>query len=659
MFTNYHQHPILGMYYYPNLAQYDEPIITQDLAEMAQAGVRAIWLFFDPFYDHQSVDRLRRVLDEAGHQGLEVVPVLGQFLQLDEHPEVKIVNADGTTSDNPRYWNMGCFNHPTVLELASARALGFFRDFGNHPALYRLEGRPVMSFVHEAYYRNSVPEFGGGPMMPSCYCPHCRAAFQEYLSARGLSPDVEPPRDPSDPVLWQHWLECHAQAIPDFLRKLITAVRAETPVWATHECNDFYPASWQSVYTGNDWWRMGAALDFGHEDMYPLEFDHRYQCYVYDYAKDVMRSAVGFDKLVTGNGQAFNSWAGYKLPDGSMSEQIYSCLAHNALGLIWWGQWPKDDTRYELLRQTRLFNQEYLAHVELLEGYKIEPARIALLYSWTTMCQELNDDHTYDTLLTYMMLVQSGYPVDLVSEEQVAGGILLERKYQALCAMGCSALPGAVHSAIDTFVNNGGLVLADYVAYLNDEFPPLYNLWRVTGAGQPRVYTLSNTVPVPVQLQAGSLGPSVNADILARFEDGSPAICRITQGKGTIILAGSNLGWDYTNYPGYYDLAAMFPFHIRRDEALRQWLAGTLAEAGILPPAQSSHPDVEVAVWYTPDQSSGLLIAINHLREAITTTLQVPGSWSVVEMLSRQPVDYPITVTLAPLEGRTFQLNKV
>ena len=72
------------------------------------------------------------------------------------------------------------------------------------------------------------------------------------------------------------------------------------PVWSTHELNDFYPASWQSVYTGNDWWRMGAVLDFGHEDMYPLEFDHRYQCYVYDYAKDVMRSAVGFDRLVDG-----------------------------------------------------------------------------------------------------------------------------------------------------------------------------------------------------------------------------------------------------------------------------------------------------------------------------------------------------------------------
>ena len=100
--------------------------------------------------------------------------------------------------------------------LATDHATGFLRDFGDHPALYRLDGKPIMSFVHEAYYRNSVPEFGGPAMQPSCYCAHCRAAFRDYLAARGLNPDVEPPRDPSDPALWQHWLNCHAEAIPRF-----------------------------------------------------------------------------------------------------------------------------------------------------------------------------------------------------------------------------------------------------------------------------------------------------------------------------------------------------------------------------------------------------------------------------------------------------------
>ncbi len=657
MFSGYHRRPIVAMYYYPDPESGDREQVTRDLAEIVGAQIQSIWLFFDAFYDRNVPDRLRDLLDEAHRVGLTVTPVLGQFLQLEAHPEVKIVNADGTTSGDPRFWNMGCFRHPTVRELATEHVTRFLRDLGNHPALYRIEGRPIMSFVHEAYYRNSVPEFGGPAMRPNCYCSHCRAAFHDYLAARDLNPDVEPPRDPSDPVLWQHWLNCHAAAIPAFLAHLIREANAVTPVWSTHELNDFYPASWQSVYTGNDWWRMGAVIDIGHEDMYPLEFDHRYQCYVYDYAKDVMRSAVGFDRLVTGNGQAFNSWLGYQLPPNSMSEQIYSCLAHGTLGLVWWGEWRNNETRYALTRQTWSYNVEYAALVAQLEGCELAPAEVALLYSWTTMSQALNDEHTYDTLLTYMMLVQSGYPVDLLSEEQVAQGLLETRGYKAVLAMGCAALPSPVHEALDRFVTQGGLLIADYAPTLNDSFQPLHRTGR---SARPRLYTLPGGIPVTVQVGGAPLLPPPEAQIVARFEDGSPAICRLARGQGTVVLAGSYLGWDYTNYPGYYDLAEMFPFHIRRDEAVRRWLVDTLADAEIVPPIRATHPDVEAAVWYTADRSEAVAIAINHLQEVVTTTLQLPGEWSACEALTGQPVAWAagLPVTLDPLEGRAFRLKK-
>jgi hypothetical protein len=624
LFSDYHQNPILGMYYYPRPATWDDAQIIRDLDEIKQASIRSIWLFYDPFYDLDAFDRLRALLDAAQQRALTITPVLGQFLQLEEHPEVRIVNADGTTSDVPRFWNMGCFRHAAVLAAATARVTRFLHDFGDHPALYRLDGKPVMSFAHEAYYRNSIPEFGGGPMQPSCYCDYCRATFRDYLSAHNLDPAVEPPRDPSDPVLWQHWLNHHAEAIPAFLTQVIRVANSVMPVWATHELNDFYPASWQSVYTGNDWWRMGATLDIGHEDMYPLEFDTRYQCYVYDYAKDVMRSAMNFNGLMTANGQAFNSWLGYQLPANSMSEQIYSCLAHGALGLVWWGQWREEapDKRYALTRQTSSYNQDYAALVAHLEDYQLASARIALLYSWTTMSQALNDDHGYDTLLVYMLLVQCGYPVDILSEDQIARGILQERHYQALGVMGGAALPVPVHEAIGRFVQAGGLVITDLAPRLNSAFPPLYDNWR----GQVstlRFYRLSDGTPVPVQLSAARLHPPDGARTLAQYDDGSPAIVDFKQGEGSIILAGSYLGWDYSNYPGYYDLAAMFPFHTRRDAALRDWFADTLVNAGILPPARSSHPDVEIA-------------------------------------LCDQFVDYTesVFITLKPFEGRAFRLTR-
>ncbi|MBI5928804.1 MAG: hypothetical protein HY862_05810 [Chloroflexi bacterium] len=646
MLTNYHHDPILAVYYYPK-PQWGIPQLKSDLDAFAASGLKQVWLFFDPFYDVADMAGLKALLDHAASVSLGIVPALGQFLQLHEHPEVKIVNADGTTSDDPRYWNMGCFRQPKLFELASGRSVGFFRDFGEHPALYHIEGKPLMNFVHEAYYRNNVPEFGSGPMHPNCYCPHCLEAFRDYLAAHNLDPETPAPKTNADPVLWQHWIDCHAEAIPEFLRRLIAVTNLQMPVWATHECNDFYPASWQSVHTGNDWWRMGAVLDFGHEDMYPLEFDTRYQCYVYDYTKDIMRSATGFNKLVTCNGQAFNSWLGYKLPENSMMEQIYSALSHGALGLVWWTELPGLDShtdyteirpdrltspRYKMISQTEKANQRYVELVSKLQDYQLTQAKVALLYSWTTMSQELADDHTYDTLLTYMALVQNGYPIDVLSEEHVAAGLLQQRGYQALLVMGVAAVPMATQTAITEFLDAGGLVIADYAPTLNADFVPLFGQWRGQAESKPRVYTLPNDTPIPVQLAAAPLNPPLHAEVLASFEDGTPAICRIQQGQGTLVLGGSYFGWDYTNYPGYYDLAAMFPFHTRRDEILRRFLADLLKSAGIFPPAESSHPDVEVGVWHTSPKDAYVLLVTNHLQETVRTTVRLMvgiGHWTI------------------------------
>lgn len=661
-----HSSPILGVYYYPH-GDWELPQIKADLETFKESGLHSIWLFYDPCYDVDSPEKIEVMLNHCAKIGLTVTPALGQFLRLNDHPEVKIVNADGTTSDDPRYWNMGCFRHPKLLEISTSRAIRFFEDFGDHPALYRIDGKPLMNFVHEAYYRNSVPEFGGGYMKPNCYCEYCCDAWRDYLRAHELDPETLPPIDNSNPVLWQQWFDSHADAIPEFLHRLIQATKAAHPVWATHECNDFYPASWQSVYTGNDWWRMGAVLDFGHEDMYPLEFDTRYVCYVFDYAKDIMRSAMGFQGLITANAQSFNSWLGYQLPENSMSEQVYSALAHGALGLVWWNELPGSDPdkRYRMIRQTKQPNAEYAELVKLLNGYELTQAKIALLYSWTTMAAELEDNHTYDTLLMYQLLVQCGYPVDILSETQVANGLITERAYDAVCVMGCAALPQAVHDALDQFGRAGGLIIADHATSITDAYPPSMAKWRGSNEAQKRIYTLPDSTPVPVYLNSGALHPPQDAQILARFEDGTPALCLILHGEGKILLAGSYLGWDYTTYPGYYDLGKMFPFHVKQDTHLRRFLQGLLRDEGIVPPVTSVHPDVEVALWHSPD--SFVVFVINHLQDTVQTTVNLPingNGWQVKGALTGEFVSLEASdhvqwkVDLVGLQGQAFIIYK-
>jgi hypothetical protein len=168
-----------------------------------------------------------------------------------------------------------------------------------------------------------------------------------------------------------------------------------------------------------------------------------------------------------------------------------------------------------------------------------------------------------------------------------------------------------------------------------------------------------------VQLSAARLSPPAGAEILARFEDGTPAICRIAHGDGQIVLIGTYLGWDYTNYPGYYDLAAMFPFHIRRDDVVRRWLSALLQQQGIAPTVCSVHPDVETALWLSTDRQTALVLVINHLQETLQTTIQVnlPGQWQVCEAQTQQPVaaqyesgSFSFPVAFTPLEGRAYRL---
>lgn len=60
-----------------------------------------------------------------------------------------------------------------------------------------------------------------------------------------------------------------------------------------------------------------------------------------------------------------------------MIEQVCSCLIHGSLGPVWWADWRNLDLWYS----TRKANEVYKALVRELEGYEMQRAEVALLYS--------------------------------------------------------------------------------------------------------------------------------------------------------------------------------------------------------------------------------------------------------------------------------------
>jgi len=63
---------------------------------------------------------------------------------------------------------------------------------------------------------------------------------------------------------------------------------------------------------------------------------------------------------------------------------------------------------------------------------------------------ELKTDDMYnmDNLLFYMALVRSGVLVDIISEQQVAEGLLEKQGYKVVCAVGCLVFPPEVITRI-------------------------------------------------------------------------------------------------------------------------------------------------------------------------------------------------------------------
>jgi hypothetical protein len=679
----YFDDPIVAPYFFVAPRPKMDDDLEKYVKAIKDAKARSIWIFVQ----RAKPGRLDLFMDLAQKEGLTVVPVLFPEVSIIKHPEVRIISADGSISDDPRYWNIGCYNHPYVIEKSKEAVKNFLSRYKDHPALYKINGRPLVSFIHEAYYRTDVPEFGGGHLKPCCYCEHCIESFRETMKQKFRQVEnfnsrhktdfadwalLEPPREPSNASFWKEWLDYHAEIIPSYLRMLIEYANTIMRITSTHELNDFYPCSYQCVYSGNDIWRMAKVLDIGHEDMYPLEFDHRYVIYIYDYIKDALRTAMGFDKLYTANGQSFNSWLGYKVPPASMFEQVYSCLIHGALGIVWWVDWGNLD----LWAKTKRPNEEYTQLVGALRDYELSKAEIVLIYPWTGMELKTDDAYSMDNLLFYMALVRSGFPVDIVSEQQIAEDLLQKRRYKAVCAVGCPVLPPKVADKIREFVKDGGMLIQDYEGEGVGEYHSIYPQLAEPSSADHIIYTVETDLPllselngriIPVGNKSEKLKSSANSTVIAKFEDGDPAVIQNNEGKGKVIKVGSLLGWDYSNYPGHYDFAVMFPLLIRRNETVRKLVAKILNTAGVQPPAESSNANVEVGTWRGKDKL--MLFAVNHLDQpsetVIAAKVEPENRYDVQEFFTEKHVDSKpngnwigFKAKLSNFQGKAYTIKK-
>jgi len=234
----------------------------------------------------------------------------------------------------------------------------------------------------------------------------------------------------------------------------------------------------------------------------------------------------------------------------------------------------------------------------------------------------------------WMALRHAQYPVDLITDEDVAEGRLAG--YKVLYVVGSEMLSTAVKPLSD-WVRTGGILYATGGGGLLDEYhrdnTALYDVYGLKGhqliratrdirprSSLPGMKPLDMvTVKAPetgladMQLPAlcyrDALTPGDGAKVLATYKDGSPAATYRTLGKGGVYYIGTLAGLAYLT-PAMPPSSAVLPTEF--PAALRAFIALPAQQARVTPPVTTNNPLVEAQYMTGPN---GAIVTLTNWTE--------------------------------------------
>ena len=284
------------------------------------------------------------------------------------------------------------------------------------------------------------------------------------------------------------------------------------------------------------------------------------------------------------------------------------------------------------------------------------PAKVAILYSSSTDVWTLSSNYAYgfDRMHSWLALAHAQIPADIVSERQVAKGMLDE--YQ-VCYLSGPNLSRAAAARVKEWVEAGGTLWLSAGAAARDEYNrPLSLLNDIlpadrqgaeelqkhlsagkslyTLAGQDEARWDAGTAEVLSVKQ--NLAPRGNAEVLAAFSDGSPAAVRGAAGLGSVYCVGFLPALAYikaaevarnelhegTDDPAEAELLerSYNPWDYPAD--VREFILAPVRSAGVEAPIACSVPLVD-AVYMTCDEGILIPLANYTLRPIEQLSLKV------------------------------------
>lgn len=319
------------------------------------------------------------------------------------------------------------------------------------------------------------------------------------------------------------------------------------------------------------------------------------------------------------------------------------------------------------------------AHEELFTQSRVEPAKVALMFSVQSYiidwCDNQNSTLSIESMSGYYrMFWEKNIPVDIVHEDFTSADALAQ--YPLVILPTPWALSQSARNALKAYVEQGGTLLCEPypLAYTPDKqlsyHVPGDDFVAVFGAEELDVFSARET-SVTVKLDGHTLSLTngwfretfrdVQGDALATYADGTPAILRHAYGKGTAILSGVNLGREYAPR-----IAISEHLHGRdhagAQENIRDWVLRLAHTLGIIPSVVTGEPLVQGSLLTNEGARDDLLILISTDPQARQITVQIPDGYaeyaSILSNASGMLADGALTLSLGAEASEALRLIK-
>ncbi len=405
-------------------------------------------------------------------------------------------------------------------------------------------------------------------------CPTCKEKFVLYLKEKRLKPQdfskeswqqICPVKEKSNAKLYYYTVCFRNKSLADFFKTGTDILRGLAP-----ELKTTVNFSEELTYYGNllrrgvDWFGIlsTGALSYGWTEDW---LTHGISAQLCGYHADFLRSACKKEK------QRFGMYTIMTRPWDTQAKAATE-IGHGAKSIFFYNYGPlytgasdAQSDRYYKYSVLREFNYAVGTVEDYLETSEVPQSRIALLYSHTTDIWTMDEGHSLfgkERMYLYLILRHLGYPVDILTEDDVIDGRL--KSYDCLFVIG-SHLKKEIVQPLLNWTISGGLVYLAPSTGQYDQFNSPLNLLQVfgfktegfvfqEGPGRaefeaPKLKTIET-----VQFADGKINvvcgyqrmkKTGDEKVLAQFTDGSLAFLLKKTGKGYASFCGFFPGNSY------------------------------------------------------------------------------------------------------------------